>query len=157
MNILDQIHWTNGFVPVADAWDDSGGAVTTDVVEVRSAVGLFALIHKGAGATGTFLVTALACDDATPTTTAAVAFWYRVCTTFDTWGAWTHATTAGFTSTAGANQMYQIFVPAAEVAANGYGYCQLSFTEPVDNPCTGGVALGVIQTRYQDTTTTMLT
>ena len=71
MNILDQIHWTNGLVPEADRF---AGGVTTDVVECRSATGVLFLIFRGdsTGGTATGVVTVNACDDVTPTTTTAV-------------------------------------------------------------------------------------
>jgi hypothetical protein len=157
MNILDQLHWTIGLVSLADRFDDSGGAQTTDVVKCQSAEGVFFLIEKGAGATGTFLPVAQACSNAAAAATTDVAYWYRISTTPDTWSAWTHATTAGFTSTAGANQLYQIFVPASELAAAGYAYCRLSITEPADNPCIGCVLIAVVGPRYQPVPATLLT
>jgi len=156
MNILDQLHWTSGLVPAADAF---AGGVTTDVVECRSAVGALFLIFRGdsTGGTATGVVTVLACDDVTPTTTAAVPFWYRSSTTFDTWGAWTHSAATGFTMPTGDNQMHQVWVEGSEIAANGYGYVQMSITEPVNDPVVASVAIAIIQQRYQPTTTTMLT
>lgn len=156
MNILDQLHWTSGLVPAADCF---AGGVTTDVVECRSAVGALFIIFRGdsTGGTATGVVTALACDDVTPTTTSAVPFWYRSSTTFDTWGAWTHVAATGFTMPTGDNQMHQIYVPAAELAANGYGYVQLNITEPVNDPVVAAVLIAIIEQRYQQTTTTMLT
>ena len=157
MNVLDQLHWTIGLVSLADRFDDSGGAQTTDIVNCESAVGVFFLIEKGAGATGTFLPVAQACSNAAAGATTAVPYWYRISTTPDTWGAWTRATAAGFTSTAGANQLYQIFVAAGDLAATGYGYCRLSMTEPADNPCIGCVLIAVVNTRYQHVPATLLT
>lgn len=144
MILLDKLHWVSGVVPVADAFT---GTVATDIFEVWGQGALF-IRHDGAGATGTSVVTVLACDDTTPSNTTAVAFMYRVCTTGDTWGDWTQATSAGFTTTAGANQMYQIYVDAAVLAEVGYGYVKAVFTESVDNPVTGGVLCAVVDLRY---------
>lgn len=144
MQLLDKLHWVSGVVPVADAFT---GTVSTDIFEVLGQGALF-IRHDGAGATGTSTVTVEACDDITPSNSAAVAFMYRVCTTGDTWGNWTQATSTGFATTAGANQMYQIYVDAAVLAEQGYGYVRAKFTELVDNPVTGGVLCAVVGLRY---------
>lgn len=144
MQLLDKLHWVSGVVPVADAFT---GTVSTDIFEVWGQGALF-IRHDGAGATGTSTVTVEACDNITPSNTTAVAFMYRVCTTGDTWGAWTAATSTGFATTAGANQMYQIYVDAAVLAEQGYGYVRAKFTELVDNPVTGCVLCAVVGLRY---------
>ena len=156
MNILDQLHTTAGVYPDADF---QAGGIATDVVECRSAVGVRYIIFRGDcdGGTETGVVTVYADDDATPTTSVATPFWYRASTTPDTWGAWTHAAAAGFTLTAGDNQIYEVFQPAAEIAENGYGYSHLELTEVLNDPVDGAILIEVIQTRYQDATTTMLT
>jgi hypothetical protein len=156
MNILDQLHWTSGLVPEADRF---AGGVTTVVVECRSAVGVLFIIFRGdsTGGTATGVVTVNACDDVAPTTTTAVPFWYRSSTTFDTWGAWTHVAATGFTMPTGDDQMHQVFVEASELAENGYGYAQMAISEPVNDPVDAAVLIAVIQQRYQQTTTTMLT
>jgi hypothetical protein len=159
MNVLDQLHWTYGTFPVADLWDDGAGAVTTDIVNCESAVGVFYLIMRGncdAG-TGTALFIAQACSTAAAAATTDVPFWYRESTTLDTWGVWTHVAATGWTCTAGDNTMIQIFVPAGELSAAGYAYCRLSMTEPVDDPCVGSIATAVVQTRYQHVPATLLT
>ena len=109
------------------------------------------------GGTGTALILAQACSNAAAAATTAVPYYYRESTTLDTWGAWTHATATGWTCTNGSNNMIQIFVPAAELAATGYGYCRLSMTEPVDDPVVGSIATAVVQTRYQVVPATLLT
>jgi len=156
MNVLDRLHWTNGLVPEADCFADD---VETDIVECRSAAGVLFIIFEGdsTGGTTTGTVTVDACDDVTPTNTTAVAFQYRSCTTFDTWGAWTQATAAGFTMPTGDNQMHQVFVPAANLAALGYGYCRLAIEEDVDDPVDACVLIAVVDPRYQAPKSTMLT
>ena len=156
MNILDQLHTTAGLYPAADFM---AGGVSTDVVECRSAVGVRYIIFRGdaTGGTATGVVTVYADDDAVPTTSTATPFYYRTSTTPDTWSAWTHVAATGFTMTAGDNQIYEVFQPAAEIAENGYGYSHMQITEPVNDPQLGCVLIEVIQTRYQNATTTMLT
>lgn len=146
-------HKMKGLDPVADAF---AGTVYTDIVAACGA-GLLATIYKGAGATGTSTVTVEACDDVTPTTSTAVAFMYRACTSGDTWGAWTQATTAGFATTAGASQLYEIFVPASEIGAEGYTYARLKFVEVENDPVLGGVLLEVVKPNYAPVGTTQIT
>lgn len=146
MQSVSKRHAIPVLYPVADAF---AGTVTSDVIEVQGESVLFE-ITKGVGATGTSTITVLSCDDTTPTTTAAVAFQYRISTTPDIWGDWTQATTAGFTTTAGSNQMYQIWVNAQLLAANNYAYAQLKAVEVVDSPVLAGVNAYIENTRYQD-------
>jgi len=146
MQSVSKRHAIPVLYPVADAL---AGTVTTDVVEVLGEGVLFE-ITKGVGATGTSTITVLSCDDVTPTTTAAVAFMYRISTTPDTWGAWTQATTAGFALTAGSNQMYQVYVNAQALATNNYGYAQLSAVEVVNSPVAAGINAYIERLRYAD-------
>jgi len=146
MQSVSKRHAIPVLYPVADAL---AGTVTTDVAEVLGEGVLFE-ITKGVGATGTSTITVLSCDDVTPTTTAAVAFMYRISTTPDTWGAWTQATTAGFALTAGSNQMYQVYVNAQALATNNYGYAQLSAVEVVNSPVAAGINAYIERLRYAD-------
>lgn len=139
-----EIHWIKGIDPVADAF---ASTVTTDVFEVAGDGAVF-LIYKGVGTTGTSTITVLACDDTTPSNTTAVPFWYRKATTGDTWGSWTAATTAGFVTTAGSSQVYEIRVPAEHIGAAGYTYVQLKAVESVDAAVLGGILCGVYGLRY---------
>lgn len=152
MQSVSKRHFIPVLYPVADAF---AGTKTSDVVEAQGEGVLFEII-KGVGATGTSTITVLSCDDTTPTTTAAVAFQYRISTTPDTWGAWTQATTAGFTTTAGSNQAYQIYVDAQKLAANNYAYAQLQAVEVVDSPVVGCINAYIENTRYQDQPTSLI-
>lgn len=145
MQHLDKEHLIPGIYPVADAFS---GTAATDIIECMSAEGVVFDVVKGVGATGTSTITVLACDDTTPSNSTAVAFYYRASTTPDTWGAWTAATTTGFTTTAGSNQMYQVWVPASELATEGYGYVKLVATEVVNDPVVGCINIRVIGLRY---------
>ena len=146
MTKLMEMHAMQGVIPLADAF---AGTVATDILEMQGEGILFVRVD-GAGATGTSVVTVLACDDVTPTNTHAVAFKYRVNTGTDVWGAWTEATTTGFTTTAGANQLYQIWASAEEQAHIGYGYVKVVFTEGTDSPVTGAVVAFLIGGRYKE-------
>lgn len=143
MNPLENIHFVSALAPVADAL---AGTATTDVFKVEGE-GAFFLLHKGVGATGTSTITVESCDDTTPTTSTAVPFQYRVCTSGDTWGAVQKATSSGFATTAGSAQMYLIEVSADQLSVDG-GYVRLKATEVVDSPVLAGVIAGVYGLRY---------
>lgn len=144
MQLLDKLHWVKGIDPIADAF---AGTVETDIVECLGQGVLF-LRYDGVGTTGTSVVTVQACSTIGPAATTVVPFIYRVCTATDVWGNWTAATTAGFTTTAGSSQMYQIYVDAAHLAETGYGYVRAVFTESVDSEVLGGVLIAVVNLRY---------
>ena len=136
---MENLHFVSGLAPVADAL---AATKYSDVFEVQGE-GAFWIIHKGVGATGTSTITVEACDDTTPTNSTAVAFYYRTCTTGDTWSDVTKATTAGFATTAGSAQMYQMWVPASELGEEGYGYARLKAVEVADDPVLAGILCGV--------------
>lgn len=153
MHNVDADHFVIAIAPVADAF---AGTKTSDVIKVDGD-GIEFQVWTGVGATGTSTFTVLACDDVTPTTTAAVAFWYKEITADPGDADWTLATTAGFTRTAGTNYACRILVPADLIGANGYGYAQLKAVEVVDSPVLGGVVARVVNTNYQPQQVTVLT
>ncbi len=153
MHNVDADHFVIAIAPVADAF---AGTKTSDVIKVDGD-GIEFQVWTGVGATGTSTFTVLACDDVTPTTTAAVAFWYKEITADPGDADWTLATTAGFTRTAGTNYACRIWVPADLIGANGYGYAQLKAVEVVDSPVLGGVVARVVNTNYQPQQVTVLT
>ncbi len=129
-------HIVHGLAPVADAFS---GTVRSDVFNMKNYNGCTFLIYKGVGTTGTSTITVNACDNTTPSNRTAIPFKYRANTSSDTWGAVTVATTAGFTTTAGSNHMYEIIVDGDELGDTGYGYVELTATEVVDSPVLGGI------------------
>lgn len=148
------IHWVQGLAPKADAF--SGATVNSDIVKCESGGAIF-LIYRGVGATGTSVVTVEACDDVTPTNTTAIPFIYRSNTATDVWGDWTAATASGFTTAAGSNAIFEVYVDAAELAEEGYGYVRLDMAESVDSAVLGGILIGLIDTRYAPVAKTMIT
>lgn len=155
MEVLERLHWVPVLYPVANGF---AGTVNTDIVNCESAAGLLFQITKGVGAVGTTTITAQATDTVGPGTATDIACFFRVSTTPDTWGAWTAATAAaGFATTAGSNQMYQVWVPAANIAALGFGYGRLEMVELVANAVLGGVNCAVVDPRYQPVPATLLT
>lgn len=155
MEVLENLHLVPGIYPVADFM--AGATVNSDIVNCESAAGVRFTIVKGVGATGTSTITIESCDTVVPGTATAIAFQYRISTTPDTWGAWTQATATGFTTTAGSNQVYEIYAPAANAAANGHSYMRLDAVEVVNNPVTGCVMIEVVKPRYQPVPATLLT
>ena len=153
MHTVDDLHAVPVLYPVADAF---AGTMNTDIVRVRGEGVLF-VITKGVGTTGTSTITVDACDDVTPSNTTAVAFMYRISTTPDTWGDWTQATATGFTTTAGSNQMYEVYCPADELAAAGYGYARLTAVEVANDPVLGGVNAYIVNPDYVVQPATVLT
>jgi len=146
MNILEKIHWIGGLVPDADAF---AGTVNTDIFEVQGEGAVF-IIFAGENGGGDSTVTVQACDDTTPSNTTAVPFYYKSSTTFDTWGDWAAATTAGITTPTSSNYMKMIYVPAAELASEGYGYVRLHLVEDTNAAVDACVLAGVVNPRYQE-------
>ena len=153
MNLLSHLHWTIGLTPAANAF---AGTVNTDIMKCTGE-GMLFLIVKGAGAAGTSTVTVDACDTVGPANSTPVAFMYRASTTLDVWGDWTQATVTGFATTAGANQMYQVYVPAQELGTEGYAYARLHAVEVVAQAVTGTVLMAIVNPNYVEVPATMLT
>ena len=157
MYLLEKLHIVPGIYPVADFM---AGTVQTDILKCESAVGVVFWIFRGDATAGTETgtVTVQACDDVTPTNNTAVSFQYRISTTPDIWGNWAQATAAaGFTMTAGDNQVYEVFVPAANLAALGYAYVRLQIVEVINDPVVGAILMAVVKPRYQPVPATLLT
>lgn len=152
-NFLEGLKFAPTFAPVTDFL---AGTKNSDVHNMAGFDGAMFILHWGVGATGTTLITVEACDNVSPSNTAAIVFWYREITSGDTDGAWTKATTAGFTTTAGSNHIIQIFVSASDVAAAsvnstvGNKYVQLDCVEQTASAILGGGLFIGIGGRYQE-------
>lgn len=129
-------HVAVGIYPVADMFDT---VQHSDVFNMKNFTGCTFYIVKGVGTSGTSTITVSACDDIVPSNRTAIPFRYRKQSTLDTWGAVTAATSAGFDTTAGSNQVYEIIVDASELAKAGFGYVELTATEVVNSPVVGMV------------------
>jgi len=133
------------------------GNPATDVVNLSEWGRITFVVQKGSGDTGTATITVESCDDTTPTTATAIAFKYRKCTSGDTFGAWTDATSSGFTTDAGADQVYEISVSSSDLHSDDK-YVRLKMTEVVDSPVYGGVIAILTEPRYaEDVNRTVLT
>jgi len=148
---------SNHVVPVLYASaDNMNGTMNTDIVKCAGS-GIVFEMTKAVGATGTSTITVDACDDVTPSNTTAVAFYYRASTTPDTWGDWTAATAAGFVTTAGSNQMYQVYVDNQTLGALGYEYARLTGVEVVSSAVIMTINAHILNTHYAPQPSTVLT
>jgi hypothetical protein len=135
-----------GLVPVADAFS---ATVASDVISMKKHNRVRFIYFWGVGATGTLTLTVESCDDVTPTNTSAVPYRYRVTVAGGTPGAWTAATSAGFTTTAGSSQIIELEVDAATVnAAAGYAFVRSKSVEVVDSPILGGILVELLEPRH---------
>lgn len=133
----------------------------TSVINLEGYAGCSFLVQKGAGAVGTATLTVNACDDVTPTNEAAIAFQYRrmvAATNANAWGALSAATTAGFVTTAAANDMYEIIVDPCVVGAatvnstTGHSFCQLNIVQVDATAVLVGVTAILWKARYASAT-----
>lgn len=127
--------------------DIFNGDPASDVISMAAYNDIIFIITKNAGATGTATVTVESCDDTTPTTATAVAFRYQATTSGNSPGAWTAATASGFATTAGANQVYVIWIRAEQLSGTDK-FVRLQLTEVVNNPCDGAVIAIGLNPRY---------
>ena len=139
-------HVVNALAPVADAFS---GTVYTDIINMKDFGHISFIVQTGVGTTGTSTITVEACDDVSASNSSAVAFIYQECTSGDTFGVRTKATTAGFTTTAGSNKMYKIEIDSDALAASGYGYIRLKAVEVVNDPVLGGIIAVLTEPKYE--------
>lgn len=161
MNVFAEAHkivhcFNSSFIAANE--DIFNGDPASDVINMQDWRDIIWIIAKNAGATGTATVTVESCDTVVPATATAVAFRYREMTAAtDTWGAWTAAAAAGFTTTAGADNAYEVWISSSELSGADH-YVRLQLTEVVNNPCDGGVVAVLFNPRYaEDVTRTVLT
>lgn len=138
MKTVETFRAVNALVPDADAL---AGTVTTDEIRLAGCSEVVFVLSKGAGALGTSTLTIEVCDDVSGTNATAVPFLYRVSTdSGETYGDLTEATTAGFTTTAGANQTIQLWAPLnAAVSSEQKPFIRMKSVEVVDDPVDAGV------------------
>jgi len=141
---LSKLHFIGGIAPDADF---ASGTVTTDIFECLGDGAAFFIWYGTNASSGASTLTIEACDDTTPSNSTAVAFYYRNSTTFDTWGSWTAATTAGITVGGSADSAWWVWVDASELAAEGYGYVRAKLVESTNQEADGTVAAFVVNPR----------
>lgn len=151
-NLKHDYHYVNGLYPKADQFDTSA---TTDFISTANYGRITFLIHTGNSTSDTSngTVTLQASAAAAGTNLTAVAFKYRVCassTTVDTWGAWTDATSAGFSMTAGDNYLYEVTLDVDNLVAqiDGKPFVALKVAENTNDPIVAGVIVRLDNARY---------
>ena len=127
--------------------DIFNGTPTTDIVSMESYTEALFIIEKSAGGTGTAVITVESCDDTSATTATAVAFDYQVMTSGNTWGSRTAATSSGFTTTAGANQCYKMWIRDDELSGTDK-YVRMKATESANDPCDGAIVTVLFGSKY---------
>jgi hypothetical protein len=147
MNI--NFHVINALPPEADAF---ASTENTDIIDAGGGEGVLFIVHTGAvsGAAAS-TVTIEASDTIGANAVALVPFVYRVCLATDVWGAWTAATTTGFSMVptgSAANAMWQIYVDSAEIAEEGYRFVRLATDETANFTVVAGVLALIINPRY---------
>lgn len=138
--------------PVGDAL---AGTIYTDVVCMKKYHTCFFILFTGVGTTGTTTITIQACDDFTPTTPSAIAFYYKRISSGETNTAWTAATSTGFATTAGSHQVYVIRVDAEVlplVSGVKYENVRMKCVELVDDPVLAGCLVMMADPRYDEAT-----
>jgi hypothetical protein len=142
---MERSHLEVGINAVANAF---AGTVTSDVINMKNFQRVRFLVHWGVGATGTTLLTLEACDDVTPSNTTAIPFKYRRIVGAGVPSAISAATTAGFTTTAGSNQVYELEATQGDMASTGYGFIRLKAVEQVASALLGGVLIELLDAKY---------
>jgi len=147
---MDQNHVvhvaTSGFIAAYE--DYTTGNPATDIVSLKLYTRCTWIIIKSTGDVGTATITVESCDTAVPGTPTAIAFTYWVCTTPDTWGEATAATSAGFITTAGADSAYAIEINSNELSGSD-SFARLQFTE-VDGTAQDGAVVCILSNARYD-------
>lgn len=110
----------------------------SDAIKLTSFSHVTWVVEHGVGATGTCAFTVEECNDAAGTGATAITFTHRVHSVTVTQAEIITDTTAGFTITAGSNQIVIIEREKAGLTA-GKPFVRLQMTEGVDSPVTGMV------------------
>jgi len=133
--------------PVADAF---AGTVAGGCVNMKNFQNFNALILKGVGTTGTATITVVKATNAAGANPEAIPFHYRVTNAAGVAGAWTKATTAGFVTTAGSGDIYEVAVSQqTDYLANGdKPFVGVRSVEGVDSPVLGAILNMVSGGRY---------
>lgn len=145
--LSEQIHVVQALAPDADVF---AGTVNSDFINIEDYGSIMFVVNIGVGATGTTTLTVTTSDDASGTTTADIAFKYRRVsdtTSSDVPGGFTDATSSGFTTTAGSNQIYLIEVPNGSFDPDK-PFIRVNGVEVVDSPIDGSILAILGAPRY---------
>ena len=136
--------------PLTAHEDMFNGSPASDVVNMELWQRVTFLVVKSAGATGTAKLTVESCDTAVPGTPTEIAFFHRSMTTIDTWLAdWALQSTpaTGLTTTAGANQAYELTV-TSDMLSGTDKFVRLQATEVVNSEVDGAIITILSEPRY---------
>jgi len=158
LNILESMHFAPAYYPAADPY---AGDTSSDIMNMERFNKCAFLMMKGVGATGVLTVTIEACDDVVPTNATAIPFRYRYVTATDVPGVLTEAAAAGFSVTAGSNELVLIEVDAVEIRKAGatFEYVRMTVDETTDGAILSSVLWAGYEARYStvDSGDTVLT
>jgi hypothetical protein len=143
-NLVDDIHVLPALAPDADRYNTDPA---TDIFSMANYREIVFVLYAGVGTTGTAVVTVEGSDDVSASNVTAIAFRYKSMTTSDATGDWTAATSSGFTTAAGSDDIYQIHVRADELPADR-PFVRLVLTEGVDAPQDAAVIAIAASPRY---------
>lgn len=144
--VFSQSHFLNGgLAPVADAL---AGTVTGDYVTTKLYSHVTFVLIRGVGATGTSTLTVQAASDNTGTGATAIPFKSRSGTLAGVLGALTTRAAAGYTTSAGSNQIDVIEVDAADTP-DGKPFVALKAVEVVDSPVAAAVLTILSKARFE--------
>lgn len=129
-----------GLAPVADAF---AGTVATTTIDMKTYPTARAIIAKGVGLTGTSTITVEKCSDSSANNPEAIPFYYRRITALGVAGAWTLAEAAGFATTAGSAEVYELAVSdqIEGLAEGDKTFVRVKAVEVVDSPVVGSIVL----------------
>ena len=149
LDFLQEHHIPRGFPSaiIAANEDIFNGSPASDVINMEGWRGLLVIVAKNTGAVGTATFTALSCDDTTPSTTTAIAFKERHCTTADTYSAWTDVASTGQLIAAGADSVWEFFVDAEDLDGTDK-YIQANFAEGDSTAVDGHIITMLIGPRF---------
>ena len=123
------------------------GTVNSDIVNMRNWRKVHFEIAEGTGTTGTTVITIRSSDDNAASNSTAIPFRYRINTSAGVKGDWVSALAAGFTTTAGGDQLIDIEIASNELTA-GEPYVFLRGVEGVDAATVAVVMIHLYSGRY---------
>lgn len=133
--------------PVADAF---AGSVVSSGFNTKNYSKINFYILKGVGTTGTSTITVTKATDGSGSSEAAIPFYYRRITAAGVAGAWTLATTAGFATTAGSTETYEIAITdqMEGLALGDKPFVRVKAAEVVDSAVVGAIVAVLSGGRY---------
>lgn len=134
-------------LPGADAL---AGTKTSAPVNLSKFTDVEFILAKGAGATGTSVITVEACIASDGSSPTAIPFNYRKSADRgDTWGDLIAASALGFTTGAAANELYSIEVSGiAAIASVGKKFVRIKAVEGADSPVDATIVALLHGARY---------